>query len=62
MESQRKELGCLLDFWSWDLGVLRGGAQKEQDWVKDDKSAFHVGFGVSVTHSVDNFHSYIYPY
>ena len=36
MESQRKELGCLLDFWSCDFGVLGGGTQKERDWVKDD--------------------------
>lgn len=62
MESQRKELGCLLEFWSWDLDVPKGEHRSSKTGLKMMNSVFHVGFGVSVTHSVDNIYSYIYPY
>lgn len=60
MESQTKELGCLLDFWSWDWVSLEEEHRSETE-LKMMNSVFIVEFGVPVTHSVENFYSYIYP-
>lgn len=61
MESQTKELGCLLDFWSWDWVSLEEEHRRSETELKMMNSIFIVEFGVPVTHSVENFYSYIYP-
>lgn len=44
------------------LGVLRGGEHRRSETeLKMMNSIFIVEFGVPVTHSVENFYSYIYP-
>ena len=61
MESQTKELGWLLDFWSWDWMSLEGEHRRSETELKMMNSVFNVEFGVPMTHSVENFYSYIYP-